>query len=100
MIEVDFVIKVHEILINEFGGTHGIRDLKSLKSALGRPFASFDQQELYPSIFDKAAALIESLISNLIGSQKTGQKLKVRKMSINLKNLSNEKNQKKTLSRI
>ncbi len=64
MIEVDFVIKVHEILINEFGGTHGIRDLKSLKSALGRPFASFDQQELYPSIFDKAAALIESLISN------------------------------------
>jgi len=64
MIEVEFVIKVHEILINEFGGTHGIRDLNGLKAALARPYASFEQKELYTSIFSKAAALIESLISN------------------------------------
>ena len=64
MIEKAFVIKIHETLINEYGGTHGIRDLNSLESAIARPFASFDQKELYPSIFSKAAALIESLISN------------------------------------
>lgn len=64
MIEIEFALKVHEILINEFGGTHGIRDLNGLKSALARPFASFDQKELYPSIFSKAAALTESLVSN------------------------------------
>jgi death-on-curing protein len=64
MIDIGFAIKVHEILINEFGGTHGIRDINGLKSALARPFASFDQKELYPSIFSKTAALLESLISN------------------------------------
>ena len=36
----------------------------------------------------------------LIWSPKTGQKLKDRKMSINLKNLSNEKNQNQTHGRI
>jgi len=75
MIEADFAIKIHEILINEYGGTHGMRDLNSLKSALARPFASFDQKELYPSIFSKAAALIESLISNhpfLDGNKRVG----------------------------
>ena len=75
MIEADFAIKIHEILINEYGGSHGMRDLNSLKSALARPFASFDQKELYPSIFSKAAALIESLISNhpfLDGNKRVG----------------------------
>lgn len=75
MIETDFAIKIHEILINEYGGTHGIRDLNSLQSALARPFASFDQKELYPSVFSKAAALIESLISNhpfLDGNKRVG----------------------------
>jgi len=53
--------------------------------------------KLFEMILQKS---IVSYMFLLIGSQKTGQKLKVRKMSINLKNLSNEKNQKKTFSRI
>lgn len=64
MIDKAFIIKIHEMLINEFGGTHGIRDLNGLESAIARPFAFFDGNELYPTIFTKAAALIESLISN------------------------------------
>ena len=75
MIEIGFAIKIHEILINEYGGTHGIRDLSGLQSALSRPFSSFDKKELYPSIFAKAAALIESLILNhpfLDGNKRIG----------------------------
>jgi len=64
MIDKAFVIKIHEMLINEYGGTHGIRDINGLESAIARPFASFDRTELYPTVFSKAAALIESLISN------------------------------------
>jgi death-on-curing protein len=64
MIDKAFVIKIHEMLISEYGGTPGIRDINSLESAIARPSASFDQNDLYPSIFSKAAALIESLISN------------------------------------
>jgi death-on-curing protein len=75
MIEIDFVLKIHEILIAEFGGTSGIRDIKSLQSALARPFASFDQKELYPSVFLKAAELSECLITNhpfLDGNKRVG----------------------------
>lgn len=64
MISIEVVTNLHEILINKYGGVHGVRDYNSLESALNRPFMTFDQNELYPSPLDKAAALIESLISN------------------------------------
>jgi death-on-curing protein len=75
MIETGFVIKIHEILINEYGGIHGVRDLASLQSALSRPFTTFDQKDLYASTPAKAASLIESLISNhpfLDGNKRIG----------------------------
>jgi len=40
------------------------RDLGGLQAALARPYATFDQQDLYPTPIDKAAALFESLIIN------------------------------------
>jgi death on curing protein len=35
-----------------------------LLSALGRPQATFDEKELYPDLFSKAAALMDSLVRN------------------------------------
>ena len=64
MIRLEFVINIQEILIEKFGGIHGIRDKKALESAISRPFMTFDQQDLYPSPIEKAAALLESVISN------------------------------------
>ena len=46
-----------------------------LLSALGRPQASFDDLDLYPDIFAKAAALMDSLIRNrpfVDGNKRTG----------------------------
>ena len=43
MIPLQDVLKIHEILIEKFGGTKGIRDLESLKSALDRPLQTFDK---------------------------------------------------------
>ncbi len=64
MITVSEVILIHDILIDKFGGTHGIRDRGLLESAISRPFQTFNKRELYPSIIQKAAALIESLVTN------------------------------------
>ena len=64
MIKIEVVTNLHEILINKYGGVHGMRDYNALESAINRPFMTFDQNELYPFPIDKAAALIESLISN------------------------------------
>jgi death-on-curing protein len=64
MIETKDAISIHELLIDKFGGSQGIRDMSLLESALARPFHTFDQKDLYSSPIDKAAALIESILIN------------------------------------
>ena len=64
MINILDVIHVHEVLIDKFGGTKGVRDFALLESALSRPFQTFDQKDLYSSPIDKSAALIESILIN------------------------------------
>jgi death-on-curing protein len=58
------VLFIHARLITEIGGMHGVRDLGLLLSAVARPQATFDGEDLYPDLFLKAAALLESLVSN------------------------------------
>ncbi len=69
------ILFLHARLIEETGGSHGVRDINLLLSAVGRPQASFDDQDLYPDIFTKAAALMDSLIRNhpfIDGNKRTG----------------------------
>ena len=56
MISVNEAEEIHKILIDEFGGSHGIRDLGGLESSLARPFQTFGNNELYPTPTLKAAA--------------------------------------------
>jgi death-on-curing protein len=58
------VLYLHEQLILAYGGSPGLRDEGALKSALARPRSTFGGQTLYPSLFEKAAALFESLCLN------------------------------------
>jgi len=58
------VLFIHVRLISETGGAQGLRDLRLLQSAVARPQATFDGKDLYTDLFSKAAALLESLISN------------------------------------
>lgn len=58
------VLFIHARLISETGGAHGVRDLGLLQSAVARPQATFESQDLYPDLFAIAAALLESLIGN------------------------------------
>lgn len=56
---VNEVIVIHEYLIDEFGGSSGMRDLAALESALARP-----QSGHYKNIMEESAALMESLAIN------------------------------------
>lgn len=58
------VLFIHFLIIKETGGIHGIRDLPLLQSAVSRPMATFDNNDLYPDIFSKAAAIMHSVIKN------------------------------------
>ncbi|MBI2338168.1 type II toxin-antitoxin system death-on-curing family toxin [Candidatus Daviesbacteria bacterium] len=51
-------------MVKRFGGSHGIRDIGLVESAVARPQATFGGKFLYISIFDKAAALLQSLLKN------------------------------------
>jgi death-on-curing protein len=75
MISLKEVEEIHQILIVEFGGANGIRDIGLLNSALNRPLQTFDNKELYPTPIEKAASLIESILINhpfIDGNKRTG----------------------------
>jgi death-on-curing protein len=58
------VLFIHSRLIDTTGGSHGILDIGLLQSAVSRPKATFEGKDLYPDVFRKAAALMESLARN------------------------------------
>lgn len=61
---LDEIITLHDYHIQHSGGTSGIRDKGALESAISQPRVTFDGEELYPTILEKAAALGFSLIQN------------------------------------
>jgi death on curing protein len=62
MILLNDVLDLHDKSIEMYGGSKGIRDIGLLESAIARPFQTFGGEDLYPSPYEKAAALAESLI--------------------------------------
>lgn len=62
MISVQQALNVHAIAIKKFGGSQGIRDIGALESALARPFQTFGGEELYTTIQEKAAVLLEKVL--------------------------------------
>jgi death on curing protein len=65
---------IHSRIIDETGGIHGVRDVGLLKSAVARPRATFGGDDLYLDAFQKAAALMDSVVNNhpfLDGNKRT-----------------------------
>ena len=56
---LDEALHIHDVLIREFGGATGVRDLGSIEAALLRP-----QTGYYADLIEEAAALWESLAMN------------------------------------
>lgn len=56
---VEEVLILHDYLINEFGGSKGIANIRALESALMRP-----QSGYYKDLYEQSAALMESLAMN------------------------------------
>lgn len=58
------VAAIHARLIRRISGDPGLLNPHLLASAVARPQATFGGEDLYPSVWDKAAALMASLIRN------------------------------------
>ena len=58
------ILYLYRQIVEQSGGTVGLRDEGLLDSAVYRPQASFGGKDLYPDLFSKAAALGYSIIRN------------------------------------
>ncbi|MEX1245617.1 MAG: type II toxin-antitoxin system death-on-curing family toxin [Thermoanaerobaculia bacterium] len=63
-LSVEQVLHLHQIQIERFGGSGGLRDRAGLESAIARPAATFGGDDLYPDLASKAGALMHSLVMN------------------------------------
>lgn len=63
-VDIGQVYLIHELIIKRARTKAGIRDFTLLHSAVERPKATFQGRDLYSTIFDKAAALLQSLCLN------------------------------------
>ena len=63
-VDIGQVYIIHQLIIKRAGTKAGVRDFALLHSAVERPKATYSGQDLYKTIFDKAAALLQSLCLN------------------------------------
>lgn len=58
------VLEVHETRIELYGGSHGLRDLGLLQSALAQPEAGFGGELFHKDLFEMAAAYLFHISRN------------------------------------
>ena len=56
------VLFLHTVTVEAFGGSEGVRDPDSLRAAVARSWGSSFGRDHFPTPFDEAAALAESII--------------------------------------
>ena len=75
MLTKEEALAIHDASLARFGGYPGVRDEGLLDSAVLQPSQSFGGQELYPTLYEKAARLAYGLIKNhafLDGNKRVG----------------------------
>lgn len=58
------VLEMHDAFIEKFGGLKGVRDINLLLSAIETPKAAMFGEDLYPTVYDKAAAYLFHIVQN------------------------------------
>lgn len=72
---VEEVLFLHSVAIGTHGGAEGLRDGGALEAAVARPWGASFGQAHFTSVWDKAAALAESIIKRhpfADGNKRTG----------------------------
>jgi death-on-curing protein len=74
-LSVNEILELHNRVMQASRGSLGLLDLGALESAVAQPRMTFEDQELYPTLPEKAAALGFSLIQDhpfVDGNKRTG----------------------------
>lgn len=74
-LDIDRIFRIHQSLIERYGGTMGVRDVGQLHSAIAMPQAAFGGEYLHKDLFEMAAAYLYHISQNhpfLDGNKRTG----------------------------
>lgn len=61
---IEQILRLHDALIEKFGGLSGIRDSNLLLSGIESPKMAMFGEDLYPSIYDKAGVYLFNIVCN------------------------------------
>ncbi len=61
---LDQVVALHRMQIDQFGGSHGVKDEGLLLSALAQPESGFGDQYFHKDLYEMAAAYLFHLVKN------------------------------------
>lgn len=61
---IEELLFLHFKIIEDFGGSHGVRDEGRLESAIAAPGQEVFGKALYPTAFDKSAVYIRAIIGD------------------------------------
>jgi death-on-curing protein len=88
---LDDILESHQNQIDTYGGSHGIRDIGLLESAIAQPEASFGGEYLHADIFEMAAAYVYHLVMNhpfVDGNKRVGLEAALIFLEMNNENLN------------
>lgn len=82
----DKILLLHRLVSEQTGGDIGVRDESLIESAISSAFQTFDGEELFKTIEEKAAKLGYALISNhafVDGNKRIGMFVMITFMAVN-----------------
>lgn len=62
--DLEELLLLHHAIIEDYGGSHGVRNEGRLESALASPAQEVFGKQLYPTVFEKAAVYARSIIGD------------------------------------
>lgn len=86
-LELEEVLRIHERMIVQYGGSFGILNQAALESSLAAPQQTMFGEDLYPDVTSKAAILVYLLIKNhpfMDGNKRTAFACLMRFLHVNL----------------
>lgn len=86
LLTLEQMLQIHALIIQETGGSMGLRDLGRLEAAIATQTQNVFGEELYASLAEKAAALIRTVIADhpfVDGNKRTGMLVGLTFLKIN-----------------
>jgi death-on-curing protein len=63
-LSVEEILRLHFQIMEDFGGSHGVRDEGRLRSVVDAPKQEVFGEEQYPTIYEKAAVYLRNIIGD------------------------------------